>query len=253
MDSVVKELRKPASDLKKFSGDPLEYRRFLRQYNARVVSNTTTSDERLNFLEQFTDGEANKIGAGYSCLEADVGYPAALAELERRYGDKELVANAYIKRALDWPIIKSDNPSGLDSYAIFLVECQNAVNAIDALRILEYSENLKRLVTKLPYRLHDKWRSIAQETREKGAVVKFDQLVRMVQREAKKVMDPLYGRQAMQVPNLQMGGKDQKPVVKRKNFATEVTSGSANRTSSMSQGEHPKSGSSSTSTSSNGS
>jgi hypothetical protein len=79
MDSVVKELRKPASDLKKFSGDPLEYRRFLRQYNARVVSNTKTSDERLNFLEQFTDGEANKIVAGYSCLEADVGYPAALA------------------------------------------------------------------------------------------------------------------------------------------------------------------------------
>ncbi|XP_064629277.1 uncharacterized protein LOC135488566 [Lineus longissimus] len=75
----------------------------------------------------------------------------------------------------------------------------------------------------------------------------------MVQREAKKVMDPLYGRQAMQGPNLQSGSKDQKPVVKRKNFATELTSGIASKSSSVSQSMHPKFSSSANNSSSSGS
>jgi hypothetical protein len=43
---------------------------------------------------------------------------------------------------------------------LFLIECKNAAASIDAMRILEYSENIKQLLCKLPYHLHDRWRSI---------------------------------------------------------------------------------------------
>ena len=120
---LIQEIRKPSSDLTKFKGDPLEYKRFMRQFKARVVANTVDDDERMNYLEQFTEGEPHHIVNGYSCLPADVGYPAALKEMEKRYGDVDLLANTYVQRALGWPEIRPDNPSGLDAFAIFLVEC----------------------------------------------------------------------------------------------------------------------------------
>ena len=36
-----------------------------------------------------------------------------------RYGDSDMIAQAYMKKTLDWPIIESDNGKALDEYAIF--------------------------------------------------------------------------------------------------------------------------------------
>jgi hypothetical protein len=228
LDSVVKELRKPVSDIKKFAGDPLQYKKFLRQFESRVVTNTITSDERMNFLEQFTEGEANKIVSGYNHLDAECGYPAALCEFERRYGDCEIIANAFVKRALDWPLVKSDDPKGLDSLSIFLTECQNAVTSIDAVRVLDYSENLRRVVAKLPFYVQAKWRNLVFDRKERSEQVYFKDLVKMVQREAHKANDPTYGRAALMQDNSDKGKggsnlKGSKPRT-RGSFATEVDS-----------------------------
>ena len=66
-----------------------------------------------------------------------------------------------------------------------------------ALGVLEYSENLRKLVGKLPYYLHDRWRNIAFNAHEKGQPVTFALLVDFVQREARKSMDPIYGKEAL--------------------------------------------------------
>ena len=74
----------------------------------------------MNYLEQFTKGKPHKIVIGYS-LPAQVSYPAALKEFDKRYGDTDLLANAYVQCTLGWPEIRHHNPSGLDAFAIFLV------------------------------------------------------------------------------------------------------------------------------------
>ncbi|XP_064650038.1 uncharacterized protein LOC135501717 [Lineus longissimus] len=189
--TMVNQMKKPATDIKKFSGDPLQYTRFMRQFNSRVVAYTSTSEERMNYLEQFTTEEAHRIVTGFSCLDPDVGYPAALKEMQDRYGDQEKIANAYVRRALDWPLIAKDNPKALDEFGIFLVECENAVNGIDAIKILEYPDNLTKLVKKLPYHLHDRWRNVYQRLKESKKSVKFGDLTTFVKKEAKKIIDPL--------------------------------------------------------------
>jgi hypothetical protein len=42
----------------------------------------------------------------------------------------------------------------LDEFALFLVECQNGTECIQAGSILEYSENIKRFLSKLPFFFH---------------------------------------------------------------------------------------------------
>ena len=51
MTSVVKHLRKPVSDIKKFGGDPLEFRKFYRQFNARIIVKSENEEEKMTYLE----------------------------------------------------------------------------------------------------------------------------------------------------------------------------------------------------------
>lgn len=130
-------------------------------------------------------------------MDAVVGYKAAMRELEDRYGDSEGIANAYIKKALDRPLIKGDDAKGLEEFSFFLVECEHAVSSIEALKVLKYSENMKRLISKLPYYLHDRWRSMIMESKRENRVVSFHHLVNLVRDEAKKANHPLYGKDAI--------------------------------------------------------
>ncbi|XP_041347613.1 uncharacterized protein LOC121367484 [Gigantopelta aegis] len=207
--SVVRHLKKPTAEIKKFGGDPMEYRKFIRQFNIKVVMNSDSDDERISFLEQFTVSEANRIISGFSYLPAEQGYPAALKELETRYGDAQLMASAFIKRALGWPTVRADNAKALDDFSILLVECENTVKSIQAVKVLEYPDNIKRLVSKLPFYLHDKWRNIVQHTARKGDTVEFHQLVELVRDEARKANDPIYGKDALILEHKARDGKRQ--------------------------------------------
>ena len=152
--AVVRQLKRPTPEINRFSGEPMEYRKFIRQFNTKVTVHTENDDERMSYLEQFTNGEANKVVSGFSHLPAEQGYPAALKELESRYGDVQLMAHSFIKKALEWPCIRQDNPKALDEFSILLVECENAVKCIEAVKVLEYPDNMRRLVGKLPFYLH---------------------------------------------------------------------------------------------------
>jgi hypothetical protein len=72
--SVVRHLNKPVSQLEKFDGNPLCYHRFMRQFRSKVVANCDDPEECLNYLEQYTSGDAQKIVIGLSYLDAETGY-----------------------------------------------------------------------------------------------------------------------------------------------------------------------------------
>ena len=177
MLNVVRHLKRPQSDIGTFNGDPLKYRRWMRQFNTRIVPYTDTDDERLNFLEQYTSGDVNKIVQSFSYLDTTIGYQSALRELEERYGDNEIIATAFINKALKWPQIKPNDAKSMDDLSVFLAECNNAVRSIDSMRILEYPDNLRKLVSKLPFYLHDRWRNEVQRAKEKFTPIKFSDLV----------------------------------------------------------------------------
>ena len=147
---VARELKKPAADIDKFSGDPLKFVQFRRQFTTRIVTNSDSYDETMTFLLQFTTGEAHTIAAGYAHLDAQLGFNATWEEYNRRYGDPEVVAQSYVTKALDWPQIKPDDHCGLDCFGIFLRECLFAIHEVEAVKILEYSENLRRLCRSCP-------------------------------------------------------------------------------------------------------
>lgn len=82
----------------------------------------------MNYLLKFTI-ELQRTVSGYSILDAERGYKAALKELRHCYG--------HLKKALDLPPVKPDGAKTLNQFAIFLRECQYAVENIDACLVQE--------------------------------------------------------------------------------------------------------------------
>ena len=50
--SIVRHLNKPAIEITKFGGIPLEYKRFMRQFETKIVCNTDNDDERLHCVHK---------------------------------------------------------------------------------------------------------------------------------------------------------------------------------------------------------
>ena len=98
-DSPV-ELNKPKAEIQNFNGNPMDYNRVLRQFNNRISHKTDSYEERMNFLLQFTTGEVHRIVIGYSHLDSERGYKAALQEFRDRYGYADIIAQSYVKQKI---------------------------------------------------------------------------------------------------------------------------------------------------------
>ena len=77
------------------------------------------------FLFQFTSGEANIIVTGYSHLNAEAGYKAALDEIKDHYGDPDMIAQAHVKTALNWQTVEQDNTRMISQYFLPSVSMQS--------------------------------------------------------------------------------------------------------------------------------
>ncbi|KAJ8045014.1 hypothetical protein HOLleu_07931 [Holothuria leucospilota] len=180
-------MQKPQLGINTFGGDCITFKKFMRQFKCRVEG-LCSDDERIAYLEQYTLEEAHKIVVGFSYQDAEVGYPATMAELRRRHGDPEVMANSYIKKVMSWPTIRADYSQALDEFAVFLKECEAATRCVGGLGVLEFSENLKRILQKIPYFMHDKWRTVVQRLQKNGTIIGFCDFAEFKQN------DPVYGR-----------------------------------------------------------
>jgi hypothetical protein len=65
------------------------------------------------------------------------------------------------------------------------------------MRVLEYPDNMRKIISILPFHLHDRWRSVVLSAQERGRAVDFHMLVDFTRIEAKNVNHPIYGRGAV--------------------------------------------------------
>lgn len=65
-----------------------------------------------------------------SCLHmsADRGFETAKALLQEHFGNETRIAAAYMEKVINWPVIKVENVSTLQDYALFLHGCNNAMS-----------------------------------------------------------------------------------------------------------------------------
>ncbi|XP_075340361.1 zonadhesin-like [Odontesthes bonariensis] len=179
-------------DLQVFDGDPLQYQTFIRGFEHNIEGRTQSHKDCLYYLEQYTRGQPKDLVRSCQHLPSSHGYTKAKSLLLEHFGDPFKVAAAYMDKVLLWPIIKAEDIKALQAYSLLLRECCNSMGATAS--DLNVPTNMQTIVKKLPYKLRDRWRSVACDIQEKfHHRATFPNIVDFVERQVKIASDPLFG------------------------------------------------------------
>lgn len=226
----------PTKDIPVFKGDALQYKSFMRAFEHAIEQKTSNDQDKLYFLEQFTAGEPQELVRSCAHMTPNKGYCEAKRLLHKHYGDELRIASAYIDKALKWPQVKSDDGKALSAYAMFLIGCRNTMEDIEFLEEMDNPTNLRTVVSKLPYKLKERWRAEAYDMKEqRGRRAKFADLVSYIDRQARIAMDPLFGNISDSRP-IPSGKTDQK----EKHYGRKEVSGSSFATNVSTESKEPQ-------------
>ena len=184
----------PNREIQVFDGDPLLYHAFMRAFEHNVEEKTSDARDCLHFLVQYTRGQPRELVRSCQQMAADRGYYKAKSLLEEHFGNEQRIASAYMDKALSWPVIKAEDIKALQAYGLFLRGCCNAMDEIQYMSELNMPANMLTIVKKLPYKLRDKWRTVACDIHERSHHrATFPDIVDFVERQVKITADPVFG------------------------------------------------------------
>ena len=199
VSSNVKGLM-PKQKIHTFNGDHTQYYLFIRSFD-NVISSNLSPSEQLNYLEQFTSGRPNEIVRACLHLPPDDGYVRARQLLDRRYGNPNRVIQSFVDKVTNWENIGRDDVEAFDEFAVVLSSCDNAVSCVpNGSAVLSNPETLKRIIQKFPAFIRDRWCRAADELMsDRKRDVTFSDLVSFVDREARIIKNPYFGKQMLNV------------------------------------------------------
>ncbi len=221
----------PQGSIPPFDGQIMEYKSFIHCFENMIENKTENNRDRLQFLIQFTKGQAQKLVKSCEYMTPDRGYQKAKELLKVNFGNEYKISCAYLEKALSWPQIKSEDSRSLQDYAMFLRSCCNAMEEMEYMEELDTVSNMRSLVFKLPYKLRERWRNKAYELQEeRSRRIRILDLVSFVEKQARVAADPVFGD--LQDPSTVKGKVAVKPrsAIKSQmsksvgsSFATDVT------------------------------
>lgn len=134
-------------------------------------------------------------------MNPERGYIVAKALLQEHFGNDYKIAMAYIEKALAWPTVKSEDDKSLQAYALFLRGCCNAMEELHHMQELDMPSNIKTVVSKLPYKLRERWRAVAHDVVEAyDQRAHFIDVVVFLEKHVRILTNPIFGDTKTHVP-----------------------------------------------------
>ena len=184
----------PQGNIPAFDGHTLEYKSFIHSFEHCIENKTDNSRDRLQFLIQFTRGQAQRLVTSCEYMSPDRSYQKAKRLLKENFGNEYKLSCAYLEKALSWPLVQSEESRSLQGHAMFLRSGCNAMEEMEHLEELDTVSNMRSIVLKLPYKLRERWRSKAYALQEeRSRRVRILDLVYFIERQARIAADPVFG------------------------------------------------------------
>ncbi|XP_030836004.1 uncharacterized protein LOC115921870 [Strongylocentrotus purpuratus] len=185
----------PQRNIQPFDGNPLNYHAFKRAFQHVIESKTSEDSDKLYYLEQYTRGKANEMVR--SCMyggDSKAAFNKATMLLESKFGDKHHVLDSMIIKAMAWPNIRGEDPEGLLSYSLFVTELGNLAKDLHLQQEIDHAQHLKMVISKLPFRLRDRWRSYVDGIlQNRDEPLSFKDVVSFISKQARIINNPIYG------------------------------------------------------------
>ena len=194
MASTIQEsFNLPKPDILTFSGNPADYCKFIKNFETNIESRVDDARLRLSYLIQYCEGEAKRSIEDCVVLSSENGYNRAKSILATRYGKPHLVARSHVDRLVNGPNLKANDVQGLLRLSLDMEKCQITLSEIGFMSDINSSENMRKIVKRLPIHLRSKWVEKASSVIESGQEPNFDDLLKFVQSRA-LVANTMYGQ-----------------------------------------------------------
>ena len=191
----VLALTLPQPSMPIFNGNPIDYCDFIRSFEHLIESKTTSPSARLYYLIQHTSGSVQELMRSCLSMNDDTGYAEARKLLKERYGQNYRIAASHVQRLVEGPPIKSEDGTALQQFSVQLTSCANTLEKIGYLDKLNNSDNLKKIIDRLPYAMRVKWRDnvdriVERESRD----VTIKDVNDFVTAKARAATHPVFGK-----------------------------------------------------------
>jgi hypothetical protein len=197
----------PTVKLIKYDGNSLTYVEFIERFKLHIHDKPHLSDDmRMVQLKMHLIGNAERAVSGLG--SQGTMYATALKTLKEQFGQSSVIARACINKLVDKRKLASNDRQALQELSFDVVNCLATLKQINHLADINATDNLRRIVKRLPDRLIDAWKIVASDLREKGETPSLEHISRFLRKRVKAEFDPDFG-------DIQKS-ESQKPVDERK-------------------------------------
>ena len=193
IDRPVLSYRLPDVKIQPFDGNIVDYPAWEIAFNAIVDGQVNNIDLKINLLSQHLTGDARSLVIGLLSQRTKSSYDAARKRLKDRYGNPSILCQAFLDKIEDWPIVKPNQPRELQRFSDMLMQIAELRKGIGGLQILDFPQETKKILRKLPVYFDREWRESVCSWRDKHGLdsyPSFDDLVHFVERRATRANIP---------------------------------------------------------------
>lgn len=159
-----------------------------------IEAKTTSYRVRLYYLAQYTAGDVRELMRSCLAMDSEKGYREARKLLAKHYGTPYRIASACVERVTNEPAIKSKDGAAIQSFSDLLTRCKNTLNDIGYQRKIENPDSLKKIVSRLPFNLRQKWCKVADSIPERKArEVTIGDIASFVEEKTRILTQPIFG------------------------------------------------------------
>ena len=164
----------------KYDGNPLTYVEFIERFKLLIHDKPHLSDDvRMAQLKMHLIGRAERTM-----------YATALKSIKEHFGQPSAIARAYITKLVDKQKIQNNDRQSLQELSFDVVNCVATLKQSNHLADVNATENLRKIIMRLPNHLTDKWKGVAPDLREKGEIPTLQHIGQFMRKRVKAEFDP---------------------------------------------------------------
>ena len=186
----------PRPEFPKFSGDPLEYKAFMNNFETHIEPRVRDEKTLICLLLQHCSKDVKDRIEHFATSEVQP-YTVAKQRLNKEYGSPWVISDACEQRLKKFPSVRSGNGKQLRRFAELLEKTGVIVKDIRQYTSLDSLDMLTELVNKLPYDLKKRWVSKSVQIQNYlGHLANFLHFVDFVRKESDEV-NSLFGLRSL--------------------------------------------------------
>lgn len=190
--AIQEKLSLPKTDILTFSGNPLDYHKFVYNFDATVANSVSSDQVRLTYLIQYCFGEAKRAIEDCVLLPPKEGYARARNILKERYGQPHEIVRSFMGQLINGPAIKPNDRKGLSDLALEMSKCELNLSQMGYACDMNNQENLRQIVHRLPVHMRGKWAESAWRIMESGRQATFEDLTMFINKQA-RIANTIFG------------------------------------------------------------